>query len=224
MSNPTSIVTNEDNMLMMSRYPDKFFDLAVVDPPYREINQPTKHMRQKPNGKMLNFGSKPDIVFFNELKRVSKNQIIWGGNNFFSLLGNTNCFIFWYKQNPMKNYSDGELAWTSFKSPARCFNFMYHGNHEGNTINNNKIHPTQKPVALYNFLYKEFASKGDKIIDTHLGSGSSRISAYDLGFDFWGCELDITHFAAQEKRFETHLRQPKLIIPEKQIIEQPKLL
>jgi len=213
-----------DNMEYMAKFPDKFFDLAIVDPPYRDINQPTKHMRQKVNGKMNNFGYKPKQRFFNELKRVSKNQIIWGGNNFFSLLGDTNCFIFWYKQNPMDNYSDGELAWTSFNTPARCFNFIYYGNHEGKTINNNKYHPTQKPIALYTWLLQNYANPNDKILDTHLGSGSSRIAAYDLGFDFYSCELDKDYFYAQEKRFAKHIAQQKIFAPERELSTQTTLL
>ena len=108
------LITNEDNMELMARYEDNYFDLAIIDPPYRDRNQPTKEMRNKLNGKMKNFGCKPKQEFFKELFRVSKNQIIWGANNFLENLYSSNCFLFWYKNNPMPNYSDGELAWTSF--------------------------------------------------------------------------------------------------------------
>lgn len=213
-----------NNIEFMAQFPDKFFDLAIVDPPYRDTNQPTKSMREKLNGKMKDFGLKPDINYFNELRRVSKNQIVWGGNNFVDILGNTNCFIFWYKQNPMPNYSDGELAWTSFSKVAKCFNYAYHGNHMGNTIIKDKIHPTQKPKALYTWLLNNYAIKGQSILDTHLGSGSSRIAAYDLGFDFYACELDQDYFNAQEKRFATHIAQQKLFTPVQHLATQTTLL
>jgi len=199
-----SIVTNEDCMELMARYPDKYFDLAIVDPPYRDENQPTKEMRDKIGGKMIDFGKKPTKEYFNELFRISKHQIIWGANNFIENLYSTNCFLFWYKRNPMENYSDGELAWTSFNKVARCIPIDHYGS---NTRDKIKTHPTQKPVALYKWLLDKYAKQGDKILDTHLGSGSSRIAAYSMGFDFVGCELDKEYFEAQEKRFNNFKSQ-----------------
>ena len=140
---------NVDNIEFMKETPDKFYDLAIVDPPYRDKNQPTKQMREKVNGKMDKFGLKPPPEYWYELFRVSKNQIVWGANNFIENLKNTNCFIFWDKVQVMDNYSDGELAWTSFDIPAKMVQYVWSGNRYG-TPNNIKgvgkptcrIHPT----------------------------------------------------------------------------------
>lgn len=191
----------------MKQYPDKFFDLAVVDPPYRDKNQPTKEMRNKVNGKMKNFGLKPTELFFIELWRVSKNQIIWGANNFFEILPNTNCFLFWYKRNPMPNYSDGELAWTSFDKVAKCIPIDHFGAH---TADKDKVHPTQKPVKLYDWLFNEYAERGQRVLDTHLGSGSSRIAACKAGLPFIGFETDQEYFDLGNKRFFDFARQGSL--------------
>jgi len=234
-----SIVYNEDCMIGMARYPDKYFDLAIVDPEYRDVNQPTKEMRNKIGGKMKWYG-KPTELYFKELFRVSKNQIVWGANNFIEHLYSTNCFLFWYKNNPMDNYSDGELAWTSFNSVAKCINIPHFGAH---TADKDKIHPTQKPIKLYKWILDKYAVckhckneggfyedvVGDggsrmyvdcescnvaefgkpKILDTHLGSGSSRIAAHDE-FDFTGFELDKDYFDAAEKRYHNHIKQLKM--------------
>jgi site-specific DNA-methyltransferase (adenine-specific) len=214
---PISEVFLEDNMIGMSRYPDKFFELAVVDPPYgidfgtfNRTNTDSNGNRYKAD-KYKNADwdkNAPPHEYFQELMRVSKNQIIWGGNYFD--LPPTQCFIFWYKQNPVANFSDGELAWTSFSRPAQCFDYRYYGGIEGKTSAGIKIHPTQKPVALYKWLLKNYAKQGDKILDTHLGSGSSRIAAYDMGFDFYGWELDKDYFDAGNKRFQIYRSQMKL--------------
>lgn len=195
-----------DCMPGMHNTPDKFYDLAIVDPPYRDAkdNAPTKDMREK-SGNMFNWNNKPKEYYFQELMRVSKNQIIWGGNNFIDHLYSTNCFIFWYKQNPMDNYSDGELAWTSFNSVAKCVNIPYFG-----TLNADKygkIHPTQKPEKLYRWLLKNYAKPGDKILDTHLGSGSIAIACYDMGYDLTGYEIDQDYYNAAVKRLENHKKQ-----------------
>lgn len=227
-----SIVTNEDNMAMMSRYPDKFFDLAVVDPPYgidfgsfNRTNRDSTGVTVKANKYKQGNWDKgiPTDEYFNELIRVSKNQVIWGGNYF--PLPPTQCFIFWYKQNPVANFSDGELAWTSFNKPALCFDYRYFGNISGKSSAEEKHHPTQKPIALYDFVLKKLSKTGDKILDTHLGSGSSRIAAYDLGLDFYATELDSDYFDAQEKRFAKHIAQQKLFTPQqiKQEYKQEKL-
>lgn len=205
--------TNEDCMEGMSRYPDKYFDLAIVDPPYRERseNDGTASMRLKNSAESRKdmFGDKPKQDYFNELLRVSKNQIIWGGNNFIENLRNTNCFLFWYKKNPMANYSDGEMAWTSFSSVARCIDIPYFG-----TLNVDKdrakIHPTQKPVALYKWLLTNYAKPGDKILDTHVGSASSLIACHDLGFDAVGFELDADYYRMAKQRLDDFIRQPRL--------------
>jgi len=226
-----SEVTNEDNMAMMSRYPNKFFDLAIVDPPYgidfgkfNRTNTDSTGVKVKANKyKQADWDTGiPNQEYFDELMRVSKNQVIWGGNYF--PLPPTQCFIFWYKQNPVANFSDGELAWTSFKKPALCFDYRYYGNLSGNTSAEAKHHPTQKPIALYDFVLKKLGKPGQSILDTHLGSGSSRIAAYDLGFDFYGCELDPDYYNAQEKRFATHIAQQKLFAPQQQICTQTSLL
>jgi site-specific DNA-methyltransferase (adenine-specific) len=198
---------NMDCMEGMKEFPDKYFELAIVDPPYRDAknNAPTKDMRKKTtNGNMKSFGEKPNSQYFNELFRVSQNQIVWGGNNFIDNLYSTNCFLFWYKQNPMPNYSDGEMAWTSFQTVARCILLPYYG-----TLNSDfkKIHPTQKPVALYEWLLYNYAKQGDKILDTHVGSASSLIACYNLGFDYVGFELDKDYYDMANKRIAENKAQ-----------------
>lgn len=199
-----SKVLNMDCMDFMRTVPDGFFELACIDPPYRDKNQPTKDMREK-GGKMDGFGKKPDALYFKELFRISQNQIVWGGNNFIEHLHNTNCFIFWDKSQPLPNFSDGELAWTSFDSVARKFDYPIH---KHNLID--KIHPTEKPVALYDWIFKNYAKPGDKILDTHLGSQSSRIAAHRAGLDFTGIELDKYYFDDGCKRFQNFIAQQRL--------------
>jgi site-specific DNA-methyltransferase (adenine-specific) len=133
--------------------------------------------------------------------------VVWGGNYFSPYLPITQGWIVWNKQNPAPSFADGELAWTSFDKPLVVHNFQYFG-----TVNadRQRIHPTQKPVALYKWLLQNYAKPGDKILDTHLGSASSRIAAYELGFDFYGCELDKDYFDAQEKRFADYKAQGNL--------------
>lgn len=225
---PISEIHNEDNMIGMARYPDKFFDLAVVDPPYG-INASNMSMGEgvgvyrKP--KTYKRGdwdrNSPDIKYFEELKRVSKNQIIWGANHFISKIPyDSPCWLFWDKNNGGSDFADGEMAWTSFDSPARKFKYTWSGFIQGNMkTREEKIHPTQKPVALYAWIFKKYAKVGDKILDTHLGSGSSRIAAYKLGFDFYGWELDGHYFKEQSERFETAINEPLLkIISSQQIV------
>lgn len=216
-----SLVTNEDNMAMMSRYPDKFFDLAIVDPEYGiDVNmnmgvrkgEKRKHEQKKWDKKP------PNAAYFSELFRVSKNQIIWGGNCFF--LPISYGWIFWDKViSGDVDFSDGELAWSSFNKSLKKFTYRIQNAYE------KRIHPTQKPTPLYQWLLKTYATPGQSILDTHLGSGSSRIAAYDLGFDFYGCELDKDYFEAQEKRFDKHIAQQKLFTPQQQVkAEQISLL
>lgn len=202
---------NMDCMDGMREFPDKFFDLAIVDPPYREKNQPTKGMRNKINGKMQNFGKPPESEYFIELMRVSKNQIIWGANNFIPFLHSTNCMLFWYKRNPLKNYSDGEFAWTSLDSVSRCIPLDHFGAH---TSDKDKIHPTQKPVALYTWLLQNYAKRGDKILDTHVGSASSLIACHRMGFEFWGFELDADYYKAASERLSKEQATVPLFEPQ----------
>ena len=151
---------------------------------------------------------KPEQNYFNELIRVSKNQIIWGGNNFIENLYNTTGFIFWYKHQPAPNFADGELAWTSFQIPAKCFDHMCFGAHGHN--GQSKIHPTQKPIQLYKWLLKNYAKEGDKILDTHGGSMSIALACHDMKFslDLW--ELDEDYYKAGVKRYNQHIRQLQL--------------
>jgi site-specific DNA-methyltransferase (adenine-specific) len=216
-----SIVFNEDCIQVMKRYPDKWFDLAVVDPPYgigfgefNRTNKASNGERYKSN-KYKNSKWDDDIPsdeYFAELMRVSKNQIVWGGN-YFPYLWQNGCkgFIYWHKGNPVPNFADGELAWTSFNKVAKQFDFRYYGNLQGRTSAEDKIHPTQKPVALYDWLLQNYAEKGNKILDTHLGSGSSRIAAHKAGLDFVGCELDKEYFDAADKRYKDFISQLTLL-------------
>lgn len=193
---PVSEIHNCDCMEFMREIPDKFFDLAVVDPPYG-LPKNSTHGRGKLKDRCLNRGDiqkwdiRPDHEYFEELFRLSKDQVIWGGNYF--ALPPTRCIICWDKVQPWENFSQIEIAWTSFDYPAKLFRF--------DNRCSDKIHPTQKPIALYAWIFKNFAKPGDKILDTHLGSGSSRIVAYKMGFDFWGCEIDKEYFDASDERF-----------------------
>lgn len=223
MNAPVSIVTNEDNMIMMARYPDKYFELAIVDPPYGIDHAKTAGLQsgkqyggmaaKKSDYAVKNWDdSQPPPEYFSELFRVSKNQIIWGGNYMVNYLSPSMGWIFWDKDNGSNGFSDGELAFTSFDCGLRKYKYTWNGMIQGDMKNKeSRIHPTQKPVALYKWLLSRYAKPCDKILDTHLGSGSSRIAAYDLGFDFYSCELDADYFRAQEKRFADYLKQPKLI-------------
>lgn len=204
-------VFNMDCMEYMKDIPDKYFELAIVDPPYG-INAESGY--GKSNNKNIHNKGKvwdkqtPTAEYFIELKRVSKNQIVFGANYFIENLGSTRCFICWDKQQPARNFADCEFAWTSFDRVAKLIAVKYLEPHECNIYNTIKrIHPTQKPVKLYEWILINFAQEGDKILDTHLGSGSSRIAAYNLGFDFTGIELDQEYFDASCKRFENHKKQ-----------------
>jgi len=209
-------LTCEDNMQLMSRYPDGYFDLAIVDPPYgigfsdyeRGSSGVKVKERYTKNGKKRWDNSTPTKEYFNELKRVSKNQIVWGGNYFSELwLNGCKGFIFWFKHQPVDNFAKGELAWTSFNRPAQCFDFMYYGNLNRDFI---QLHPTQKPIALYKWLLHKYAKPNDKILDTHLGSMSIAIACHDYGFELTGCELDPEYYEQGIKRVQNHLLQTKL--------------
>jgi site-specific DNA-methyltransferase (adenine-specific) len=225
---------NMDCMEGMKQFPDKYFELAIVDPPYG-INAPNMSMGQNLNrndgwrrgestavrlrkgrlnsgaGKLKNRAlnkmpcdwdfEKPSPEYFKELFRVSQNQIIWGGNYFD--LPPTRCIICWDKCQPWENFSQWEMAWTSFDKPAALFRYS----NTGGANTERKIHPTQKPVELYKWLLSKFAKPGDKILDTHVGSASSLIACYNYGFDFIGFEIDKDYYEAAQKRLQAVMSQ-----------------
>lgn len=204
-------ITNEDNMQLMKRYSDNYFDLAIVDPPYGYGNKETAilNFRMEDEAKEWNIAPKND--YFKELFRVSKNQIIWGGNYFPFIWGfGGRCFIYWHKGNPVSNFADGEMAWTSFDKNAMQIDYRYYGNLQGNSSAENKIHPTQKPIQIYERILMKFAKEGDKILDTHLGSGSIAIACHNLSFDLTACEIDTEYFNAAMKRLKQHQQQLRL--------------
>jgi site-specific DNA-methyltransferase (adenine-specific) len=201
-----SYIYNGDCMDYMHLLPDNHFDICICDPPYGidagNMQMGTGRHRFK---KKIDWDKNiPDQKFFEEIFRVSKNQIIWGGNYFHLPLNNN--WIIWDKLNPNLSFSECELAWCSLNFNTRIFKRLS----TLPDIDGPKQHITQKPVALYKWLLKRYATPGQLILDTHLGSGSSRIAAYDLGFDFYGCELDKDYYEAQEKRFAKHISQQKL--------------
>lgn len=217
---PLSTAYNVDCMEYMRTLPDKAFDLAVVDPPYGigESGEKNNTRSKLAISKAYRpfFGKDllpPDKDYFLELCRISKNQIIWGANHFAGKLCNpsSSCWLVWDKENGKNDFADCELAYTSFKSAVRIFKFRWQGMLQGDMKNKEKrIHPTQKPVALYAWIFANYAKPGDKILDTHLGSGSSRIAAYDAGLDFVGCEIDKEYFHLQEQRFQAYAAQERI--------------
>jgi site-specific DNA-methyltransferase (adenine-specific) len=192
-----------DCMEYMKDIPDKHFDLAIVDPPYGiEINK---------SERLGHYGGKkdwdnaiPDEKYFSEILRISGKVIIWGGNYF--TLPPAKCFLIWDKHQPKGiSFADCEYAWSNLEDSARIFRLR-----PQNADADGRIHPTQKPVALYKWLLQNYAKPGQTIFDSHVGSGSIRIACHDLGFDFTGCELDPDYHEAQEKRFKTHIEQGEL--------------
>lgn len=199
-----------DCLAGMKEYPDKYFDLAVVDPPYGidwmdQIQNPNTKANWKIYKNKEWDKSIPSMEYFVELFRVSKNQIIWGGNYMLEKVYSTPCWIIWDK---MQEFSGAtfEMAWTSFASPAKSFRMSRVEAYANQT----KIHPTQKPIKLYEWIYLNYAEPGQRILDTHLGSGSNRIAAHKNGLHFVGFEIDEEYFYAQEHRFKTYLSQPTL--------------
>ena len=222
------IAKNIDCMKYISSLDDNTFDIAIVDPPYG-IGEDGKKNHSRGKGVTAtkytpkNWDkSRPSKKYFEELQRVSKHQIIWGGNYFADLLPSSSGWIVWDKVNGDSDFSDCELAWTSFNKGVRMVSYMWNGMLQGKSIkegwvqqgnkklNEKRIHPTQKPVKLYEWIYDKYVKEGWSILDTHLGSGSSRIAAYEKGFEFVGCELDKEYFDNQEKRFSIHTSQHKL--------------
>jgi len=198
-------IFNEDNMLLMARYPNNYFDLAIVDPPYgigEDGGKARTRGSKKTNGKKkLWDNERPNVQYFNELNRVSKNQIIWGGNYFSDLLPASRCWLYWQK-NMGGDFADGELAWTSFDKVLKQYT------KRSETFN--RIHPTQKPVALYKWILDKYAKQGDKILDTHLGSGSIAIACHDYDFELTACELDTEYYEKAIQRIKNHTNQQKL--------------
>ncbi len=196
-------VTNEDNMELMKRYPDNYFDLAIVDPPYGiDINSSGRLGHYGGKGKIWD-SETPNDEYFKQLSRISKNQIIWGGNYFD--LPPTRCFLIWDKKQPEGvSFASCELAWTSFDKSAKTF---YQRPQNADT---HRIHPTQKPVKLYEWLLMNYAKEGDKILDSHFGSGSIALACHNLGYELTACELDKDYFDASIKRINNHVSQQRL--------------
>lgn len=196
---------------------DKFYPLAIVDPPYGIGEDGRKNHTRGNKTKASDYRQyskydqyKPDDGYFNELYRVSVNQIIWGANHY-GLMPASSCWIVWDKQNGETDFADCELAYTSFAGAVRKFEFRWAGMLQGDMKNKEtRCHPNQKPVALYKWLLKNYAKPGDRIFDSHMGSQSSRIAAYDMGFDYDGCEKDPDYFRDGCKRFENFKAQLKL--------------
>lgn len=214
-------ITNEDNMLLMARYPDNYFDLAIVDPPYGSSNIVGGYTsgkgggisKQKKYHKELWNQIAPPKEYFKELIRVSKNVIIWGGNHFIENIPNANssCWIVWDKINGENSFADCELAWTNLDTAVRLFEFKWQGMLQGDMKNKEtRIHPTQKPVALYKWILDKYAKQGDKILDTHLGSGSIAIACHDYNFELTACELDAEYYEKAVQRIKNHVSQQKL--------------
>jgi site-specific DNA-methyltransferase (adenine-specific) len=200
-------ITNEDNMELMARYPDNYFDLAIVDPPYGIdiTNSGWAKSNKKIKTSVCWDNEIPKEVYFKELFRVSKEQIIWGGNYFLDYLTKTRCFLIWDKQiGECTSFASSELAWTSFDKSTKTY--YDHPAKYGKE----KFHPTQKPVKLYEWLLMNYAKEGDKILDTHLGSGSIAIACHNLGFELTACELDEEYFLASIDRFQTVTSQQRL--------------
>ena len=211
------IITNEDNMLLMARYPDNYFDLAIVDPPYGISYARGKNgwgvNKNRPKLEDVSWDKEtPNQEFFDELIRVSKNQIVWGGNYFTDKLPVSKCWIVWNKINNTDNksvFADAELCWTSFKKVVKMFTLRTMG-FISDTKDENRIHPTQKPSELYKWILDNYAKEGDKILDTHLGSGSIAIACHDYGFELTACELNPDYYEASIKRIKNHISQIKL--------------
>jgi site-specific DNA-methyltransferase (adenine-specific) len=194
---------------MMKRFPDNYFDLAIVDPPYGILNKTKRGGDKKFDMKAYSqWDVKPTDEYFEELIRVSRNQIVWGGNYFKQLWQRSEynkCFLVWDKNQPetLNNFSMAELAWTSLDKPSKIFRYSVR-------LNRNKIHPTQKPVALYAWILKLFAKPGMKILDTHLGSGTIAVACADAGLDLTACEIS-------KEYFEVALRYIRSEVPKEKI-------
>jgi site-specific DNA-methyltransferase (adenine-specific) len=230
MKMPISEVYNMDCMEYMKTIPDGFFDLAICDPPYFSGPEKKQYYGSKVSNKNIKridyvpldkSWKVPTKEYFDELLRVSKHQIIWG-INYYKVVLPKNGIIIWDKINDTSTFSDAELAYCSMINTVKIFRYMWNGMLQGcgdgtsfkiqgnKKLNEKKIHPTQKPIVLYRWLLKNFSKTGDKIFDSHLGSGSSRIATNEMGFDFYGCELDTNYFNAANKRFNDYKNQTTL--------------
>ncbi len=214
---PEIKLTCEDNMELMARYEDNYFDLAIVDPEYGigDVNQ----AKSRKVHKKITWNNKiPSEKYFKELHRISKNQIIWGVNYYAKYIESTGRIIHIKDPNQyqFKELSQADIASHSFGVNIKVFTYEWRGNVQGNTINwkneglDKRIHPTQKPVKLYEWLLMNYAKEGDKILDTHLGSGSIAIACHNLGFDLTACEIDKEYYDAALKRYEWHKKQLRL--------------
>ena len=217
---------NEDCMIGMARYPDKYFDLAIVDPPYGigadKAQNKAAEQREKANGKSkagrgwkkynsTNWDNEiPKKEYWQELFRVSKNQIVWGGNYFVEYLKPSMGWVVWNKMQREFSLADGELAWTSFNSALRIFDMSRGEALAENNEGGGRFHPTQKPIKLYKWLLTKYAKQGDLILDTHVGSASSLIACHDLGFDAVGFELDEDYYRESKQRLERFMKQVTL--------------
>lgn len=209
---PISKIYNYDRMEFLSKFPDKFFDLVIDDPPYGIGEDGSKNNSRNKIAIAKSYvaysgndADPPPQEYFQELIRVSKNQIVWGANHFISRIPiDSHCWIVWDKDNGASDFADCELAWTSFQTAVRKFKYRWNGMWQENMKHKEKrIHPNQKPVALYGWLLNNYAKLGYKIGSPHMGSQSDRIAAYKLGFDFWGCDIDEHYFKAGDERFRS---------------------
>lgn len=215
-------ICNADCMEYMKNCEDASFDLAVVDPPYFSGPNGSGYygkgysslgVQRNIRYKTIENWEIPTAEYFRELTRVSKHQIIWGANHFSGLFdSSSSLWLVWNKENGQSTFADCELAYTSFKGACRMFTYMWRGMHQGKMggnkkLNETRIHPTQKPVKLYSWLFSNFAQPGHKVLDTHLGSGSSAIAAYYAELEFTGLEIDPHYFALAEKRISNETSQ-----------------
>lgn len=203
-----STVFNHDCIAIMKQYPDKIFDLAVVDPPYGI----GANKMQLGNGKKKIYRGEndwdnaiPTAEYWEQLFRVSKNQIVWGGNYMTEYLKPTGAWLFWDKGTGDNDFADGELAWTSYNGALRKITKSWVGANAKD--GHERIHPTQKPIYLYDWIFNRFCERGDLVLDTHLGSGSSRISAHKAKLHFVGCEIDKRYYETQEARYKNFISQ-----------------
>ena len=201
-------ISNEDNMELMARYKDNHFDLAIVDPPYgiNVTKMTLGNGKSKINRGTSDWDNKtPTPEYFNELRRVSKNQVIWGANYMTENLPPSMGWIYWDKGTGANDFSDGELAYTSFDRALRAYKVSWVGANANNGTP--RIHPTEKPIKFYEWILMNYAKEGDKILDTHLGSGSIALACHNLKFDLTACELDTEYYNAAMKRLKQHQQQ-----------------
>jgi len=220
--NRISKVENCDCMEFMAGLPDGFFDLVIADPPYGigedgKSNHSRDRLTSSTKYHIKEWDKNPvSDILINELRRVSKNQIIWGANHFISRLPyDSPAWVVWDKMNGESDFADCELAWTSHTTAVRKVELKWNGMLQHDMKNKEiRLHPTQKPVALYKWLLTNYTKPGQKIFDPMMGSQSSRIAAWDMGFDYWGCELDADYFRDGEARFAAHIAKPVLFPPD----------